>query len=592
MRITQLIRRHARLLALLAMLGAFAAAPYLIPGNPDSAVFRNGTLGFMLLLGCLPTLCDTFRRASLSQLLCGMGVGLLFSIALSLGSELYVYDGLLSGMGSMLRRLAVPLMAAPLLGGLCTRLLLVRMPTRERGRIPFWGFMLALLICWLPLLLAYYPAALNYDLPEQFSQAASGLYSDYQPVLHTLMFTAAFRIGDLIGSRTTGMLLLTLLQMALFAASLSYSLVFMQKRGAPRMAVLALAALYALHPIFSVMSISTTKDTLFAGALLMLSLLVWEAIEDTQAFFKSRARLFVFVLSAALASLMRTNGVIVLIVTLLILLVMLRGFRRQALLLSASCAGALVLVLTALNLTIAPAKVPSFQFYSLTAQQLVRAYNNADLPQSDREEIAAWYDSPEGLAVHPHLADSAKGYLNRERITASGSDFLALWARIAPDALHEYVEAFLMLNIGSWYPDDLSHSTIYPDVSWNDKGYLQTQEFDMSEYGVESRCYLPQAAQFFERICRRNAYQKYPVVSQLFCTATPLWITFIACALLISRRAARLLPSPLITICLWGSYLIFGPCTLPRYMLPLFCFAPVLLISALLLPIPQNPAKE
>ena len=34
---------------------------------------------------------------------------------------------------------------------------------------------------------------------------------------------------------------------------------------------------------------------------------------------------------------------------------------------------------------------------------------------------------------------------------------------------------------------------------------------------------------------------------------------------------------------LWASYL-FGPCTLARYMLPLYCLAPVLLILAFCLP--------
>ncbi|MBR5302498.1 MAG: hypothetical protein IKU38_06665 [Clostridia bacterium] len=581
MRIIGLIRKHASLLAVLAVLAGFIAAPYLIPDNPDSPVFRHGTLAALLMIACYFPIKQALSSADGVTLASGMGTGFLFAIALSLGSELFVYDGLLPGMGSMVRRMAVPVLAAPLLGGLCTRLLAARICCKPCKRIPAWVFMLVLMVCWLPILLAYYPAALNYDLPEQFHQAASAQYSDYQPVLHTLMFSAAFRIGDLIGSRTTGMLLLSLSQMTLFAAALTYSLVFLQKRGAPRPAVLGLTALYALHPIFSVMSISTTKDTLFAAALLMLSLFVWEIIEDAPAFFRSKKRLLVFTLCAVLCALMRTNGIVVLAVTLVVLLAVLRHYRRQALMLSAACAAATALVLTIFSLTISPAKVPSFQFYSLPAQQLVRAYNNAPLPQADKEEIASWYISPEGLVIHPHLADSAKGYLDREKIAENGSGFLRLWARVAPHALHEYAEAFLMLNVGSWYPDDLSHATIYPDVSWNDKGYLQTQEFDMSEYGVESRCYLPQVKAFFERICRRNQHQKYPVLSVLFCTATPLWITFFACALLISRRAWRMLPSPLITICLWGSYLVFGPCTLPRYMLPLFCFAPALLILAL-----------
>ena len=49
-----LIRKHAALWALLSCFALAAAAPYLIPANPDSAVFRSGTLGMMLELGaCL-----------------------------------------------------------------------------------------------------------------------------------------------------------------------------------------------------------------------------------------------------------------------------------------------------------------------------------------------------------------------------------------------------------------------------------------------------------------------------------------------------------------------------------------------------------
>ncbi|MEI3405604.1 MAG: hypothetical protein V8Q79_03235 [Christensenellales bacterium] len=43
-----MIRKHAALWALLSCFALAAAAPYLIPANPDSAVFRSGTLGMML----------------------------------------------------------------------------------------------------------------------------------------------------------------------------------------------------------------------------------------------------------------------------------------------------------------------------------------------------------------------------------------------------------------------------------------------------------------------------------------------------------------------------------------------------------------
>ena len=103
--------------------------------------------------------------------------------------------------------------------------------------------------------------------------------------------------------------------------------------------------------------------------------------------------------------------------------------------------------------------------------------------------------------MHPHLADPAKGYLDRARLETNGRDFLSLWARAAGHSIKPYAEAFLQLNIGSWYPDDKSHATIYPDVSWNDKGYLQTQELDIE--GFETTSLLPGVQAFYEQICRR-----------------------------------------------------------------------------------------
>ena len=52
MRSIQLIRRHASTLALITVLLGLFAASYLIPENPESEVFRTGTLGTMLMLLC------------------------------------------------------------------------------------------------------------------------------------------------------------------------------------------------------------------------------------------------------------------------------------------------------------------------------------------------------------------------------------------------------------------------------------------------------------------------------------------------------------------------------------------------------------
>ena len=62
-----------------------------------------------------------------------------------------------------------------------------------------------------------------------------------------------------------------------------------------------------------------------------------------------------------------------------------------------------------------------------------------------------------------------------------------------------------------------------------------------------------------------------------------MWLLLLGCAALIARGRAKLIAPVGGVAALWLSYLL-GPCTLPRYMLPLFCLAPVLLAVAFTIP--------
>lgn len=575
-----IVRKYAVPLAGFCCLLLAFAAPYLIPVNPDSAVFRSGTLALLLVLAGLYPVWQAFRRASRRQLVCGFGFALLFAAALSLGSELFVYDGLLRGAGSLLRRIAVPLMAAPALGAAAARLFSAKPVEKKVPHIPLWGYALVILLGWLPVLLAFFPGMVNYDFPAQYQQHLQHAYSTLHPLLHSALSNGLMAVGEALCDPTLGLFFNTVLQMLVFALALAYSCVFTQKHGAPAWMLLLMAAAYALLPIFSTMAVSTCKDTLFSAALLVLSLQSFALLEDSEAFFRKKTNLFLYVLCGVGTALLRNNGLFAFALLIPAMLIAAKGFRRQTALLFAACLCAAGLVNGALTLSLHPSgENTSFQLYSIPAQQLVRAYNSGRMSEEDKAEIRSWYVSDEGLIVHPHLADPAKGYLDRERIQREGGNFLALWKKHAKTYAHEYLEAFLMLNVGSWYPDDLSHSTIYPDVSYNDKGYLQLQEVDMAEYGIHTTCYLPAVRNLLERICRRNYYQKFPLISPLFAVATPFWLLVLACAKLISDRRARSLPAALGALGIWLSYLL-GPCTLPRYTLPLFCLAPALLAAA------------
>lgn len=586
---SKLIHKYASALSLLSVLAGLVAASYLIPENPDSAVFRSGTLGTVLLFACWYPLSHAFRHASLRTLIAGCGFGLMYALALSLGAELNFYNGLLPGIGSMIRRIAVPFMAAPLLGGLAARVMLMADDPRKEGRLsrtanlPMGAYMAILLILWLPLLIAYFPGMLNYDFNTEYRQFFYGEWDNRHPLLYIVLCYAVFALGRLADQPELAIFAVTLVRMVTFAAALAYSCVFVQRRRAPAWALALMTAGYGLLPVFSVMAVSAAKDTPFAAALLVLSLLSWEALEDPKAFFANRKKPALFLLMTVFTWHMRKNGMAA-CVMLPLLIALMRGCRAKMARLCIASVAASLLLGVGLNLTFKPFDQPSFQLYSLPAQQLVRAYNVGSMTEEEKEELRGWYvDDDWGLRLYPHLADAAKGYLEQSKLKENADSFMDLWKRVGKKNKLVYAEAFLMLNIGSWYPDDLTHTTIYRDTSGLTKGYLQTDEYDFTKYGVKEFNPLPKVKNFYERICRLNEYTKYPIVTVLFCTATPLWVIAFSCAMLIARKKSRFIAPASGVLVLWLSYL-FGPCTLARYMLPLFCLAPAMLILAFCAP--------
>lgn len=573
-------KKHSTAFAILVVLAGCLAAPYMIPENPDAAIFRSGVLGALLLAGCFFPVKEALERCSRRELVCGLCWGLLFSFALSLGSELFVYNGLLRGLSSALRRAAIPVLAAPLLGGLCARLMLLRpAPSARTPRIPMPAFALLFLLCWSPMLLAYFPGMLNYDIVVEYDQLRLHQYYAINPMLYSLIELSLLRLGDALHSATFGLFLCTAARMLCLSFALAYSCCFAQKRHISPWALLLITAFFALHPVFSVLSVSTNKDVPFAAALLVLTLLSWELLESPDAFLSDIRRCLTFVVMAIGTASMRKNGVFALLLLLPGLVIALRGRRLRALCLCGGAAIGCALVELTLTLCLSPVPQPAGQLYSLPAQQLVRAYNNGTMSEADKAELEGWYLFSTGLNIYEHIADRAKINLDQDRLSEDGSAFWSLWMRNAPDNLHEYAEAFLLLNMGLWYPDDLSHSTVYAPIVYDPPGYLETDLCAGELPEFETICLLPRVCALVERICKQNAYQKYPVVSILFCTATPLWVLAFAASLLAARRRSATLPALLGMLGVWLSYFL-GPCTLPRYVLPLFCLAPIALAVA------------
>lgn len=578
----KLIRKFSAPLTLVTLLSAAYAAPYLLPADPDSAVFRSGVLGLILLFACAAPVTSALRTQSMRALIYGTAFGFAFAAALSLGSELAFYDRLLPGMGSMIRRLCVPVMITPLFGALSSYLFAFAPPAPKQDRrgVPFLYFFAAFALCYALVLLAFYPGVVRYDFEHEIRQYQTGAFEAAHPVFHTLFLGSLYRLGEaLFGSMTAGAALYSAVQLLLLAALYAWGCAFVSRR-VPLGVSLVLAACFALLPFHGVMAVSTAKDPLFAGLCAALCLMIWEIAEDPAAFLASRMKQARLIACCALLALLRRNGVFAFLPACAAGLLLTRGLWRRSL-----PVWALALVLSfalpmGLDMAVQASSAPSSEMMAIPCQQLMRTAAHGDLPQADYDEISTWF-SGAIHRYHPHNADPAKGgNFDFARYQADPGAYWRMYLKYAARHPRIYVEAFLENCAGLWYPDDVSHATQVAGEAY-DFVYLMTDyEYEPDRYDIHRRSLLPKLKSLIYDYTHHNAAQETPVLAQLFCPAVYVFALLFLSLRLCCKGRGRF---ALCALPLWGIWLslLFSAGVFIRYAYPLMAAAPMLLTLAL-----------
>ncbi len=582
MKLFSLLRRHSALAALLASAAAAVAAPYLLPADPDTAVFRSGTLGALLLFAAAVPARRALERHSPRRLAFGMAFALVFAVCLSLGSELAAYGGFLPGMGSLTRRVAVPLLVTPLLGLLASYAFVQARedaPMRGPCKGVFIGSFVLYALCYGAVLLALFPGVVGYDFAHEIAQFTSGAFEAAHPVFHTLLLGFLYRAGEAVfGSMTAGAALYSAVQLLLMAAAYAYATAFAARRVYSRIAVCALAAYFALLPFHGVLAVSTAKDPLFSALCLLLCLRLWrfaETPEDAPA----PREMLAFALCALGIALLRHNGLFALIPACLALPALLSRPRRRA--------GALLGVGTLLLCLIAPRaleaalgaqKTPAAELMSLPCQQVLRAAAGDDLPDDLRAEADEWFFGHAAL-YRPHCADTAKANFDFERYAENPGAFWGLYLHCAKAAPGAFVEALMQLTAGLWHPGDTSHAHALSAEEY-DYVYLNTvYPFAPDAYDIHPRSLLPGLQRLIYGSTHHARHERYAFLAQLFCPAVYSFALLLATLLLFYRRRRRL---ALCLLPVWGVLfsLLFSAGVFVRYAYPIMVCAPVLLLLA------------
>ena len=573
-------RRFAVPLALLSALLLAAAAPYLIPENPDSAVFRSGTLGLLLVAAGFFPARRALERHKSRDILFGMGFALVFALCLGLGSELTAYDGLLAGKGALLRRLAVPIMATPTLGLLASYLFaFASRGQAKKLSLPFWVYFAGLTVCYVLVLLALFPGVISYDFEHEIRQFTSGVYEAAHPVFHTLLLGSLYALGEtLFGSMTAGAALYSVFQLLVMAALYAWACTFMQRR-VPRGVALVLWALFALFPLHGVLAVSTAKDPLFGCLCVVFCLTLWEMAEEPAAALHNRRFIARFALTGVFMCLLRHNAIAAVAMGCLAALLMSRGLRRGTALLCALTLISSLLMPKVFETAVGAAKTPSSELMSVPCQQLMRTAEYAGVTAEEHDELESWF-SDQTYRYRAHCADPAKGgNFAFDRYQQNPSAFWAMYARYAAKYPRTYLEAFLENCAGIWNPDDRSHAH---SLSTEETVYIYlntTYPFDSERYPIQAKNLLEPLHKLIYAFTHHVRQENYPLLAQLFCPAT---YTFLLLLTVLRLRRDKRQGAALATLPLWGLWVtvLFSAGVFVRYVYPIIAAAPLLLALA------------
>lgn len=427
-----------------------------------------------------------------------------------------------------------------------------------------------LLLCWVPVWLAFYPGTFRYDADTQFFSYMDGMLTTHHPLLHTLLMSWILDLGNTLDSLTLGVALYDGLQLALTAAILAYACVWLRRRGAPTALRVAVLALFALLPLYPLWAFSATKDVLFGGFVLLLCLQMVDLWCDGAVWFRSPVRVGLFALTAVLMMLLRNNGVYAFCLALPFAVLIAKGRRARTALLFAVCV-ALYLGANQLLMTACDAEGGStVEMLSIPLQQTMRAATRGTVSDDDREMLSELFWEYEGDWADlytPLCADNVKWNLDEDVLSADPGGYLALWARVGRQNPRLYLEAFLEQNLPYFYPG--------AKMEYN----IVLGQLPMDLYTLEEHSLLPGLKPFYQ------AYDKTLTVFGLQGTqllsdnAVMVWLTLLLLGFALYRKQRGTVIAALFLLAIWCTCLM-GPIAVMRYLLGFFYTTPVLLAAA------------
>ena len=450
----------------------------------------------------------------------------------------------------------------------------VYLPNRlfKKSWVYFSVITVALLVLWLPALLAFYPGVYSYDASWQYDTYMMGEVSEHHPVIHTYLVGW---IMDTVYSRTgmfnKAILAYTVVQELIMALGCGFIFYELHRRKIKTwMHVLALV-MFALYPPFVIFVFSSTKDSLFAIAVADFVFLLLGSFEDAEGFWGKRCNRVLFVVFFLEVIILRNNSVYALLLTLPFLVVAMckvREARFRALRTLIIAVAIFLIYKYPITNAVTVAGVSKAEMLSVPCQQIMRVYtyHGDEISAEEKAEVEELFEYSKWKRMYnPYIADATKGSLTDAAVDEDFGKFKALWWDLFKKYPGEYVDSFLENTYGFWYP-----WPTYVLYSLGGEGYTPVSVREPGEANPK----LPKLLEFYKLFENSDVVMGNSFISWLWAPATFLYIVLaVSFYMLKTKKKALAIPFLYLGL-LWLTFLL-GPVAMVRYALYLYALVPV-----------------
>ena len=429
-------------------------------------------------------------------------------------------------------------------------------------------------LMWIIVFLAYYPGIFSYDVDSQLT-----LIETHHPLVHTLYLRFFYNLGKGIGDINTGIAIATLVQMMFLSLSLSYLNLFLNRISIKKNILMMIIIFEAIIPIYSILSISHTKDVFFTSFFLLLITFLLKYTYTNKDFDNFKEKIYYFLV--VVGFILFRNQSIFIIIVFTIINIMVSYLRNNfSLIIKINIIAIIIstLILMSLKILTQANTVRKVEYLNIPLQGIARVYNihYEELDDNIIDEYNKLFTTlPDNY--DPFLSDRVK-----MDISNNYESFLKIFKYTIVRYPYEYFLTIILENMGYLYINDESANKIYGSPSIDDyrsdRGLFLTNT--IKGFGVKEDSKIKSIENAYEYLFTQNKYKDIPIIKYIFSMALYLYIILYSFSLALIKNKYELM-NVFLFVGLFLGTIFLGPCSLMRYAFPYISISLPLLVIIL-----------